>query len=894
MSSADEDDTTIHSIQEPHLNPTSVLSLASNIPNCCVVTPPAVPSHPPALPNAASAPSFTESVTSSLSLIRSNSSKESSSVLDNFRRRLTLSTSVEEGEDVQNANDETILSFLVSDPNYAMESVVAAAAAAEGRGGGMSELAGAGIARIDVYCMSGTVCTCRVVQTGEITLENTNNNRATSTNSSASTAPMRNNNDILGISTQSSSRMSPTAVLSSIVNTPRVGNVTGNSIAEWTASGSRSLSPSLSNTSSRSNLSASGRSMSQTNSSLPSNNDINLTNIQVRRIVQRKCNLKTLRRILENPPKLTEINECIIDPLSLEKDDSASAASSTVSQKLRKRQQRREKKRSKRSAAKKKSTFTKEQQSFLQKEKKKYERRQRNDEKCREHVAKVIASGELFVGVDDLCNVQSLSLEETTVRSTGGNLSIDSLESNESMRVPNDVGIKHSGSKTISKKLNDPYRKQKEIQQKIELADMGLAILMGEKERIEKLMEALRKEEQEDEDGNSLSSKESLGKPNKTAGGERGREGKRHDSRSTRSGSFSTLEKSSRSDNESDSSSSHDSEAEDIARTLQGCEVEYSFPHEHHEELEDALLTQQYSSDEDESEYSSGDDSGTNGDESTKASRASRVSRRRGRSPPAEGFAYRKGDVTRQKRRLQRRDDIPSIVSVPTNGLGCIVLRSNGGFNIIGTIPKPLHKNLFRPKGPLPEYLALGTKGRYFVRFEDGTFFFNGPSSLNTLLNQGNLDTPKSNNFSMFNDKGKNNNKQGKKNKLYQRALSKQAVASIAFGKRFDDYFLVRQNGSWVANGDLPAGLETLLNDRRDRGDLCWVSLGPKNEWCLKAKNGRVWWGGVSDELDEALADILLEKDDSAGEGVASWEAKSRELKYIDFGLDDSYFLLHQ
>jgi len=49
----------------------------------------------------------------------------------------------------------------------------------------------------------------------------------------------------------------------------------------------------------------------------------------------------------------------------------------------------------------------------------------------------------------------------------------------------------------------------------------------------------------------------------------------------------------------------------------------------------------------------------------------------------------------------------------------------------------------------------------------------------------------------------------------------------------------------------------------------------------VKSKNGRVWWEGVSDEADEALAEVLAEDGEN-------------ELRFVDFGTEGTYFLLHK
>jgi hypothetical protein len=110
---------------------------------------------------------------------------------------------------------------------------------------------------------------------------------------------------------------------------------------------------------------------------------------------------------------------------------------------------------------------------------------------------------------------------------------------------------------------------------------------------------------------------------------------------------------------------------------------------------------------------------------------------------------------------------------------------------------------------------------------------------------------------------------------------SQVSIASVAFGKEIDDYFVVRSDGTWESHGDMPPGLDKLMRDRRNKADLLWVSLGVSGEWCVKARNGRVWWGNVSDEVDEMLADITAKDSE-------------REVKYIDFGTSETYFILYK
>jgi len=187
-------------------------------------------------------------------------------------------------------------------------------------------------------------------------------------------------------------------------------------------------------------------------------------------------------------------------------------------------------------------------------------------------------------------------------------------------------------------------------------------------------------------------------------------------------------------------------------------------------------------------------------------------------------------------------------------------LRENGAFNIVGHIPKNLEERLFRDDAPFPEYISLGSSDRYFVKFDDETYYFHGPPSLSRTLNKRMV------------KKQKVKGKKGAKNSVY--------IASVAFGREFDDFFVVLTDGSWECDGELHEELDKLLNDRGNRDDLVWVSLGPDDEFCLKAKNGRIWWGGVSDEISELLFDIT--------------DGNENEVDYISFGVDGSYFLTHR
>lgn len=292
-------------------------------------------------------------------------------------------------------------------------------------------------------------------------------------------------------------------------------------------------------------------------------------------------------------------------------------------------------------------------------------------------------------------------------------------------------------------------------------------------------------------------------------------------------------------DDDSDSDGDGEDNSTAVSESTRNAEllnlpVEYSFPSDMADTLEEALLGHS-----------------TNDDESTDS-----FLPRRGRSKTPRKI--QPGDIRQKKRRL----GISAITSIPTNGEGCVILRENGAFNVVGDIPKHLEERLFDRDGPFPEYISLGSNDRYFVKFDDGTYYYYGPDSMAKILEKKMPQRQRG--------KGKKKRRGGKSNNL--------SVASVAFGREIEDFFVVFTDGSWECDGFLHKGLDKLLDDRGNLADLLWVSLGPDNQWCLKARNGRVWWGGVSDEISEALFDIT--------------DARETDVKYISFGVDDSYFLL--
>ena len=189
------------------------------------------------------------------------------------------------------------------------------------------------------------------------------------------------------------------------------------------------------------------------------------------------------------------------------------------------------------------------------------------------------------------------------------------------------------------------------------------------------------------------------------------------------------------------------------------------------------------------------------------------------------------------------------VKGVATNGKGTVFLYGNGGVAYTPSIPRALYQKLRELRNSSysarPCYVSLGTRDRYFVAFNDGTADWKGPKALDKILKKC--------------------------------VNSGQQPRSVAFGSTYDTFFVVFSDGSWRYQGrGIPESLEEKLAARDDRADLVTVNLGPAGEWFLKARNGRMWWSGISEALDEVIADIL---------------SSGNFLHYLDFGEHDSYFV---
>jgi len=185
--------------------------------------------------------------------------------------------------------------------------------------------------------------------------------------------------------------------------------------------------------------------------------------------------------------------------------------------------------------------------------------------------------------------------------------------------------------------------------------------------------------------------------------------------------------------------------------------------------------------------------------------------------------------------------DDTSCVAVGCDGV-YLCLYDAGNWAYSSGLPDNVHKLLHTRAAshPSPDYVALGSMNRYYIRFKNGKSEWVGPDDLSKLLQK-----------------------------------DSRKVKSVAFGEDYADYFVVFEGGGYEYVG-CPPGLENKINARGKRGDLDKVTLGPDGEWSLWAKNGRAWWGGLSDALSKK---------------ISSLQRKGNNITDLLFGNDEYYFV---
>ena len=356
-------------------------------------------------------------------------------------------------------------------------------------------------------------------------------------------------------------------------------------------------------------------------------------------------------------------------------------------------------------------------------------------------------------------NVDSLDVVDRLLRHPEAPLSIDSslvLSSSSTNQPKSNLSSSASSSSNPTTSISAPSS-PKALDQELELADIGLAILQGEREKLDRHLNSIEDDDneyEEDEDENQLN----------------------HPQQSHL-----------KSETEKDDDDSHSTSSSASESTMSGMEFQFSLPADVMAQVDQCLK-----------------------------------------------------DITQMDKLVK---------GVSTNGKGTVFLYGTGGVAYTPAIPKALYHKLRQLRNSSfsarPSYVSLGTKDRYFVGFNDGTADWKGPKALDKCLKKC--------------------------------VNTAQQPRSVSFGSSYDTFFVVFSDGSWQYQGrGIPESLESKLSSRDDRADLSCVNLGPSGEWFLKAKNGRMWWSGISNDLDRVIANIL-----NAG----------NYLHFLDFGENGSYFV---
>jgi hypothetical protein len=193
--------------------------------------------------------------------------------------------------------------------------------------------------------------------------------------------------------------------------------------------------------------------------------------------------------------------------------------------------------------------------------------------------------------------------------------------------------------------------------------------------------------------------------------------------------------------------------------------------------------------------------------------------------------------------RFVDNQDFENISAIATNGSATIALYDSGGSGFSCHLPKGLHNKLNGRQRtlPSPTCVALGSNGRYFIGFEDGSNEWIGSTAVDGAFENGMLI---------------------------------REIATFSFGDNDCAYFFVTQSGNYGYAG-IPVGMRELMTSRNQKRDLKAATLGPDGEWFVSAQNGRSWCGGWTDDLRDA---------------VRSVERQGGTVTFIEFG-DDGTFI---
>ena len=189
-------------------------------------------------------------------------------------------------------------------------------------------------------------------------------------------------------------------------------------------------------------------------------------------------------------------------------------------------------------------------------------------------------------------------------------------------------------------------------------------------------------------------------------------------------------------------------------------------------------------------------------------------------------------------------DEKDLITCAAINEKAAIFLYKSGKYNATDHVPASLLTKLNQTESK-PTYISLGSRGRYFVSFEDGNNHWDGPNTMENLFT-------------------------GK------------AVRCVAFGKAMHDIITVYKDGTWKHVGNIPnKQLEKFLKEKDRSSNINCITLGPSGEYFVRDSKGQKWWGGVSNELNQAFEEVKNEK-------------QKKSLHFVDFGSPTgAYFIIY-
>lgn len=119
------------------------------------------------------------------------------------------------------------------------------------------------------------------------------------------------------------------------------------------------------------------------------------------------------------------------------------------------------------------------------------------------------------------------------------------------------------------------------------------------------------------------------------------------------------------------------------------------------------------------------------------------------------------------------------------------------------------------------------------------------------------------------------NNK--KKSDEHEKKLGSRLVPNISSLSSFQSTATTNNNSNNNKSQPYGAGSGTVLSSTIPGGSsIMCITLGPSGEWFLRTESGHMEWGGISEEMDEAVQQLLED---------------GHRLNYFDFGEDLSYFV---